>query len=134
VALAVTRAVEEWRAGRAPLPVPPALSRGLGILFTFHLVCAGWILFRSETFAKARLVFQKLAEGTTYHPNLDARVLAVLSIGLVSHFLPDAWYSAAKTGFCRLPAAAQAALLFGVLALLRTMASAEAVPFVYFQF
>ena len=134
VALAATRACHEWRATRDQRLLPAPLARALGVLFTFHLVCAGWILFRAETFAKAQLLFQKLGEGTTYHGNLDARVLLILSLGFASHLVPDPLYSAAKHGFCRLPTAAQAALLFGVLVLLKTVASADAVPFVYFQF
>jgi D-alanyl-lipoteichoic acid acyltransferase DltB (MBOAT superfamily) len=133
-ALAATRAVREWRPGRVIPLLPPTLARALGVLFTFHLVCVGWILFRSESFRKAQVIFQKLAEGTHHHANLDWRVLLVLAVGLFGHFLPGAWYSAAKGGFCRLPAPAQAALLFGSLVLLRTVASADAVPFVYFQF
>ena len=134
VALAATRAFHEWRATQSRRLLPAQLARPLGVFFTFHLVCVGWVLFRSETFRKAELVFQKLGEGTTHHGNLDARVLGVLVLGLGSHFLPERWYSRAKTGFCRLPAVAQAALLFGVLVLLKTVASADAVPFVYFQF
>jgi D-alanyl-lipoteichoic acid acyltransferase DltB (MBOAT superfamily) len=132
-ALAATRAFREWRAGKRAL-LPPFVAHALGVFLTFHLVCAGWILFRSETFTKARVLFLKLGEGTTHHGNLDSRVVLVLALGLLGHFVPGGWYSAAKTGFCRLPAAAQAALLFGVLVLLRTVASADAVPFVYFQF
>ena len=110
------------------------LARGLGVLVTFHFVCGGWVLFRAENFAKARLIFQKLFEGTTHTPNLDRRVLLVLAVGLLSHFLPSSWFSSAKLGFSRLPAVLQAALLFGVCLLLRAVASADAVPFVYFQF
>jgi len=132
-ALALTRAWREWR-GESGSLLPGGIGRVAGILFTFHLVCAAWIFFRADSFAKARLIFERLAEGTTHHVNLDARVLAVLALGLASHYVPDKQFEAAKQGFSRLPVPAQAALLFGVLVLLQKFASAEAVPFVYFQF
>jgi D-alanyl-lipoteichoic acid acyltransferase DltB (MBOAT superfamily) len=111
----------------------PAL-RVLGVLFTFHFVLVTWVFFRSESFASARAFFERLATLTTYHPNLDPRVLGVMAVGLVGHFLPRAWYDAAKFRFCALPAPAQAVMLFGALLVLRRMMQADAVPFVYFQF
>jgi alginate O-acetyltransferase complex protein AlgI len=132
--LAVTRAYREWRAGRGQGGAPSGIRRVLAVALTFHLVLIGWVLFRCESFGKARLIFAKLAEGTTYHPNLDRRVLLVLLLGLSAHFIPGAWFGASRTAFCRLPAAGQAVVLFGVLLLLRMVDSAEAVPFVYFQF
>jgi alginate O-acetyltransferase complex protein AlgI len=132
-ALALTRAYHGWRGDRGPLLAGP-LGRALAVLATFHLVAAGWIFFRAESFEKARLVFERLFSFTGYHPNLDARVLFVLAVGLVSHFVPDGLYARAQGAFRRLPAPAMAVVLFGVLVLLRTVASAEAVPFVYFQF
>jgi alginate O-acetyltransferase complex protein AlgI len=134
VLLALTRAFREWRSRSSSGWLPPRLSRALGVFVTFHLVSAAWIFFRSESFAKAELMFSRLGSLTTYHPNLDARVVLVLLFALASHFVPDRAFEGAKTGFSRLPAPAQAALLFGVLVLLKRVASAEAVPFVYFQF
>lgn len=132
-ALALTRALEPATAALTQA-WPRALKRGVGVVLTFHVVCLGWILFRSDTFEKARLVLERLGEGSLYHPNVDSRVLAVMVAGFAGHFLPTRWFSALREGFCRLPALGQAALLFGVLLLVRRMASAEAVPFVYFQF
>lgn len=133
-ALAITRLVRERRQPMPAHAAPGRFRQLVGVVLTFHFVCATWIFFRAETFAKAELVFRRLASGSTHHPNLDGRVLFVLALGLATHFVPEAWFGWAKLSFCRLPAAAQAALLFGVLVLLRTVASADAVPFVYFQF
>ncbi|HET9957305.1 MAG TPA: MBOAT family protein [Polyangiaceae bacterium] len=138
-ALALTRAYQDLPGSRkaATFGAQRSLSlprRVLQTVLTFHLVLASWILFRSETFTQARIIFGRIFQGTLYHPNLDARVLLVMLLGLTSHFVPDRWFAAAQAGFCRLPALAQAALLFCVSVLLRNVASAEAVPFVYFQF
>jgi hypothetical protein len=106
----------------------------VAVFLTFHLVSAAWIFFRAESFTKARLVFDQLFTFTTHHPNLDARIVLVLALGFLSHFVPRSLYEQAKAGFQRLPAPALAVVLFGVLVVLRAVASSEAVPFVYFQF
>jgi len=127
--LAVTRALTgEGRSARRRLP---AL---LGVLLTFHFVTASWILFRADSFALARLFFARLATLTTYHPNLTPELLAVLGVGLASHFVPARSYEALRSRFILLPAPAQGLALFGAALVVREMASADAVPFVYFQF
>lgn len=134
VALALTRAYTEWRE-RLDVPKQSAFwVHGLAVFGTFHLVCAAWIFFRAESFAKAATIFTQLASLTTFHPNLPASIVGVLLLGLASHFTPEAWYRRAREIFSEMPAPAQAMLLFVVGLALRSMASADAVPFVYFQF
>jgi alginate O-acetyltransferase complex protein AlgI len=129
--LAVTRFV---RGDRSPGEAMSPASRVLGVLFTFHFVTATWVLFRADSFGSAWAYFGRLATLTTYHPNLAPTALGVLGVGLASHFLPERWYEAARSRFGTLPAPAQGVALFTVALGLREMASAEAVPFVYFQF
>ena len=108
--------------------------RVLSTLATFHFVLFAWVFFRADSFRAARAVFGELATLTTYHPNLDARVLAVLVFGLAVHFLPERLEATLRARFSALPGIAQGIALFAVLLFVRRMASAEAVPFVYFQF
>jgi hypothetical protein len=79
-------------------------------------------------------MFRQLSSFTTHHANLDVRLLAVLALGLAAHFVPEHWYLGLRQRFVRLPAMAQGFALFCAAAAIRQMASAEAVPFVYFQF
>ncbi|MFO0569358.1 MAG: MBOAT family protein [Polyangiaceae bacterium] len=133
-ALAVTRAYTEWR-GRLDVPKrTQPWVHVLSVFGTFHLVCAAWIFFRAETFAKAKTVFVQLATLTTYHPNLPRTVVLVLALGLVSHFVPEKLYVRAQRTFVTMPGPAQGMALFCVGLALRAMVSADAVPFVYFQF
>lgn len=133
-ALAVTRAYTEWR-GRLDVPKRSApWVHALSVLGTFHLVCAAWIFFRAETFAKAATVFTQLGTLTSYHPNLPAPVVGMLALGLVSHWTPERAYQRARRIFCEMPAPAQGMALFCVGLALSAMATADAVPFVYFQF
>jgi D-alanyl-lipoteichoic acid acyltransferase DltB (MBOAT superfamily) len=133
-ALALTRRYQEWRDERGRAPSRSPAVHVACVILTFHLVCAAWIFFRAETFQKAEQIFTQLATLTLHRPNLDARVLAILALGLVSHWLPERWYAGARASFVRAPAPAQGAALFCAALALREMASAEAVPFVYFQF
>jgi hypothetical protein len=110
------------------------LWRLIGVVATFHWVCAGWIFFRAETFSKAALLFERLTTMTVYHPNLHGSVLAVLALGLGSHWAPEAWYVRLQSGFVALPAPAQGVALLAVGLVLREVVSSESVPFVYFQF
>ena len=130
VGLALTRLVRGDRA--------PAGHGGwravLGVVLTFHFVTATWILFRADSFALAWAYFGRLFTLTTYHPNLSPPVLAVLGLGLVSHFIPERWYGRLRDGFTLLPAPAQGVALFAAALVVRELASADAVPFVYFQF
>ena len=129
--LALTRFV---RGDRKPGEVRNPLTRVVGIVLTFHFVTAAWVLFRADSFAAAGVFFGELATLTTYHPNLDARLLTVLAVGLASHYVPERWYDFSRTRFAALPAPLQGAALFAAALGVRAMASAEAVPFVYFQF
>jgi D-alanyl-lipoteichoic acid acyltransferase DltB (MBOAT superfamily) len=103
-------------------------------LATFHAVCFAWIFFRSETFNDARLMLHQLTRFSTHHENLPASVLLVLAVGLLSHYVPERWFAGTEQRLVRSPVFVQGLLLFGVAWVLRSMSSAEAVPFVYFQF
>ncbi|HEU5073251.1 MAG TPA: MBOAT family protein [Polyangiaceae bacterium] len=130
-ALAITRF---WKSMRPSVRREPAWRGWLGTFFTFHFVCAAWIFFRARSFDEASLIFDRLASLSTYTPNLPWTLVAMLALGLVSHYVPENWYQGARRGFIRLPAPAQAVALFAIAVIVRRTASADAVPFVYFQF
>ena len=140
--LAGTRAFQEL-AGRGASGRPrlggsaggrSALVRVGSVFLTFHAVTFCWLFFRAKTLGDALTILQRLATFSGFHPNLDPRLLGVLAVGLVSHYVPEAWYQRALGVFASLPALAQAAVLMVLALTVREMASLEAVPFVYFQF
>jgi alginate O-acetyltransferase complex protein AlgI len=131
-ALAAARFLRDLRGPDAP-PLSP-WSRPLRVFLTFHFVTACWILFRAENFGLAWSYFGQLATFTTFQTTLDPRVLGVLALGLASHYLPHPAYLAARERFMALPAVAQGVALFAAALVIREMATADAVPFVYFQF
>ncbi|HEX4478617.1 MAG TPA: MBOAT family O-acyltransferase, partial [Polyangiaceae bacterium] len=131
-ALCVNRAMARARARRGA--AASRLPNVVRVLMTFHFVCVAWVFFRAPTFTAARRMFAQLATLSTFHPNLPASVLAVLAVGLASHWTPDAVVKWVKDGFVRLPGPAQGLALFAAALALRQMGEARAVPFVYFQF
>jgi alginate O-acetyltransferase complex protein AlgI len=133
-ALAVGRARERARERRGDPRTASGLQRILWTLVTFHFVCFAWIFFRADSFTGASRMISQLATLTTFHPNLPPMLLLVLAVGLSSHFVPERWYAWARDGFVRLPAPTQGLALFAAAVLLRQFESADAVPFVYFQF
>jgi D-alanyl-lipoteichoic acid acyltransferase DltB (MBOAT superfamily) len=130
-ALAVNRAWRELKSRERPRAW---WGHAAGVVVTFHFVLFAWIFFRADSLRSARILLGELATLTTYHPNLDGRVLGILALGLALHLLPTRFETAARQRFTALPAAAQGVVLFGLMLTVRHMASSEAVPFVYFQF
>jgi alginate O-acetyltransferase complex protein AlgI len=132
VALAFNRFTERLR-GSPARPRLPA-SRAVACILTFHYVTFAWVLFRADTFQAACDVYAQLGTGATHTPNLHPPILAVLALGLGSHFIPDGLFRRIRDGFIALPAPAQAGGLFLTALALREIASADSLPFVYFQF
>ena len=136
--LGVTRAWQRWRGteGSYVFPTTPLgiAKHAFFVFLTFHYVCLGWVFFRSESFEKAWAVLTQLTALTTYRPNLHGWVVAALVVGMVSHYTPETVFDWARSRFAALPWYAQGIVLFVVAFVLREAASAEAVPFIYFQF
>jgi alginate O-acetyltransferase complex protein AlgI len=133
-ALALSRARERARERRGEVREPSRLLRVAATVITFHFVCFAWIFFRADSFTGASRMLAELGTLSTFHPNLPGALVAVLAVGLGSHFVPERWYLFLRDGFVRLPAPTQGLALFGTAVLLRQFESADAVPFVYFQF
>jgi D-alanyl-lipoteichoic acid acyltransferase DltB (MBOAT superfamily) len=130
VVLALTR-MWQRRFGEAD---PRGFRRFIGVFCTFHVVCFAWIFFRAPTFEHAVLAIGRLAHLSGGATNLSPRVLAVLAVGVVSHFVPSAWTERARDSFVRTPAVVQGALLALFAYALHAAASAKTEPFVYGQF
>jgi D-alanyl-lipoteichoic acid acyltransferase DltB (MBOAT superfamily) len=134
IGLAITRAFQRVRRP-GPSPSRPSLpGRVLCVVLTFHYVCFAWIFFRAPTFQQAVVILKQLATLTTFHPNLPKLLLALLGVGIASHYVPRALYERARIGFTTLPTPVQGAVLFMVAVVLHEAASTAAMPFVYFQF
>jgi D-alanyl-lipoteichoic acid acyltransferase DltB (MBOAT superfamily) len=132
VALAGTRM---WQRARArPKGSSSFGGRALSVLLTFHFVCFAWIFFRAPTFAHARLLLERIGNGTLTHPNLAPRVVLTVAVALALHFVPRRWDDALRERFVRTPALVQGLVLAVAACGLHLAASSKPSPFVYGQF
>ena len=151
--LAVTRAVQRARSDR---PVS-RLGRAVAVVATFHFVCLCWVVFRSQSITQALAVLGRIGEGllvlgaaalgdgaaaagdarlaaTFSTGNLQAPVLAVLGLALLTHWVPAPFARRLHLTWAGLPPPVQAGAAVLVAAVLYHVASSEVVPFIYFQF
>jgi alginate O-acetyltransferase complex protein AlgI len=111
-----------------------AWAQGLSVFVTFHFVCLTWIFFRADTLAQAISILRQLSRFSVDTTNLSLPIVLLIVLGFVAHWLPDRVWETTRHGFTRLPAPAQALLLFGLSAGLYFVASSDVVPFIYTRF
>lgn len=113
--------------------------RVLGVLFTFHLVAFGWIMFRADNMQTVRDILMKIF--TDFHPEILGQFVAgyrgvclLMLIGYLTHFVPKSFEARIQRGVTEAPLLVQALILaiaiFGVV----QFKSAGVQPFIYFQF
>ncbi len=109
-------------------------SRFASVFITFHFVCFAWIFFRAETVERAFAVFSQLLTFTVGKSNLALPLALVIALGFLAHWIPDGLFEIALKGFVRLPAPAQACVLFALAMGLYFVASSDVAPFIYSRF
>jgi alginate O-acetyltransferase complex protein AlgI len=127
VALAGTRM---WQRSGRKIAIPPFLA----VFLTFNYVCFAWIFFRAPTFAHASLMLSRIAQFSTSAENISAKVVFVLLLALVIHFVPRRWENILRDRFVLTPSLVQGILLAVAAYGVHLAAGAKAEPFVYGQF
>ena len=136
-ALAVLRLWQrlEERAVRAvPRRPPSGWWVALSTLVTFEFVNLCWVFFRAPDFGTAFRVLGRLAEGSTYTPNLGWVVVSALLGGALLHVTPVRWKHWLSDRFVAQPAWVQATVMVAVAVWLQHVKGTDVVPFIYFQF
>ena len=124
----------------APLD-PPArgerggfMSRALGVLVTFHIVCLAWIFFRAENLEFALSYVQGLANWSQPGQFTSPFLVLMVAASLGAHFLPGGLViRTAKALEGVGPIGLGFLLGFGIL-LIQSVAPEGVAPFIYFQF
>jgi len=117
----------------------PRWRRVLGILFTFHLVCLGWILFRADSMQTTGEILHQIFTG--FHPEVFTQfvdgykgVFVLMLIGFFFHFTPHKWALTLQKGVTVSPVILQAIYLVVLIFIITQIKSAGVQPFIYFQF
>jgi alginate O-acetyltransferase complex protein AlgI len=106
----------------------------VAVFATFHFVCFAWIFFRAPTFAHATLMLERMGKLTFDSPNLAPKVLAILALGFLTHFMPRTWFFRMRNAFVESPAVVQGVALAVFAYVLHFASGAKAEPFIYGQF
>ncbi|MYB04414.1 MAG: MBOAT family protein [Acidimicrobiaceae bacterium] len=112
-----------------------ALGDWLRVLAVFHFVCAGWVLFNSETLAHAGDVFERLLSGWgTGTELLTPTVLAVIVGSVLAQYVPLDFAERWSKRAAAVPSAVTAAA-FAVWTMIVVALGPEGVAdYIYFQF
>lgn len=115
------------------------LSRVIGIIVTFHIVCFCWIFFRAQTFQSGfdminQILFFFNGEIIWQFITGYTSVLAMIGVGFVLHFIPPSIELRTEKFIGSFPIYGKAALLTAIIWLVFQVQSTDIQPFIYFQF
>ena len=115
------------------------VMRLLGIVFTFHLVCLGWLVFRADSMQTAGLILHQIF--SAFDTSLIAQVVAgysgaflLMAIGYLLHAIPDRGDTWLRGVITRAPMGWQVAMTVAMIWLVMQVKSSDIQPFIYFQF
>ena len=111
----------------------PTTRLWLGRLVTFHIVCLGWVFFRSTSLTNAWAVLARLLHPGT-GTELNMMVIATIALFLALQFVPTGAVGKAQAHFSRMPVWQQGLSLSFFLTLTNALAPAGVSPFIYFAF
>ncbi len=135
-AMATERYMKDQRRARG-LPEPPdtVARRWFRRIWTFQIVCFGWVFFRSDTFGDAMEMLGRLVSGWGAPTELvTPAVLLAITYGIATQFVPRGTIARMQAYFSRLSPIAQGfALAFGLL-IIDAMGPEGVSPFLYFAF
>jgi D-alanyl-lipoteichoic acid acyltransferase DltB (MBOAT superfamily) len=113
--------------------------RVLGVIFTFHVVCFGWIFFRADSVHVGFEVLQQIF--TDFRADIFFQFLTgykgvffLLIFGYIIHFIPKSVDNRIKKAVIDSPLLLQAFYLIVAIFIVVQVKGAGIVPFIYFQF
>jgi alginate O-acetyltransferase complex protein AlgI len=130
VGLSIERGWGEMRGNSASESLGGRAARRL---LTFHVVCLGWVLFRSDSVATAATVLGRLGDWGPA-PSVTPAVVVLVIGALAAQYLPADRRLKLRVAFSRLRPAAMAAILGGLLLVIDALGPEGVAPFIYFQF
>ena len=118
---------------------PLRIQRFIGQVITFHLVCFAWIFFRADTMDTATTVITQITDHFTPEVFLQfidgyRNVLILLVIGYLLHFTSHRQEQRFRSWITERSFLVQAGVFLVVIFALLQIRSADAQPFIYFNF
>ena len=116
-----------------------ALSRLLGMILTFHIVCLGWLLFRAEDMQTVHLMLYQIAHSfnTAIIPQVIfgyKEVMALIVLGYFMHMIPSQIDKDLQRMVGNASLWWQVAMFVVVAWCVMQIKSSTIQPFIYFQF
>jgi len=114
--------------------------RSIQVLITFHFVVFCWLFFRAKDFQTAFQVIENIQKLTFDWNQWQTIILGyknvflLILIGFIWHFIPARGMEIIQKTFNKLPFLLKAIVLGLIYWVVYATASAEAAPFIYFQF
>ena len=115
------------------------VMRLMGIVFTFHLVCLGWLVFRADSMQSAGLMLHQIF--SAFNSELIPQVVTgysgaflLIAIGYLLHAVPDRGDHWLRGVITRAPMGLQVGMLVCMIWLVMQIKSSDIQPFIYFQF
>lgn len=122
------------RSSRSAVTVDPLGWHCLKVFACLQFVVLSRLLFRSADLGNAWEVTRRLWSGTSSTAQVSAGVWCLLIGAFAAHYSPRAWYAALEQRFVTSPWWSQGVLLALLGAALSRIASAQVVPYIYWQF
>ena len=129
--LAIERAIDERSSKNRP---PNVVGRFIRGFFTFHLVCAGWVFFRSVDIERAFEVFSALGNSWSSAPSMNWGIATVLMIGVILQTCKTGIFDRFWQQFAEWPAIFQGVALAAAVVGMDLLGPDGVAPFIYFQF
>jgi len=108
------------------------------IIIIFHLVCLGWVLFRAKDIKTAYEIYYNIFRLDTINNLLFLlnykKILLVILIGFIFHFIPESLKERFKGIFIKTPFLLKIIIGILVVYLLYNINAGHLHPFIYFQF
>ena len=131
--LALERWQEERRERLGIVKLDTAARRGGRRLLIFHVVCLGWVLFRSDSLSTALTVLGRLGTWGSFAAITPAVVILII-VGIGAQYLPTDLRTRLRGAFSTLRPVPMALALGGFLLVLDALGPEGVAPFIYFQF
>jgi len=103
----------------------------LGTIFTFNLVCLGWLLFRAESIPKACDILRNVFTAGLSPQSIQASIVLMLAVATFSHIVRNRWNM--EEWYIRMPSPVQAFGYFCATVTIFFFFATEQ-RFIYFQF